>query len=237
MKKWLAAGLFALVVCALSPEGVIAKDNVAGGEARRTISVSGVAEAVLDAEYAKVSITVSNAKPKMSESHDATVNDVKSLYSDIKKVGVKESDIDKSLMVQEREYEYDEKKKRRYRSSVYMVITVRDVNKLDGVYAALAGYDSVTAPRTQFERNDEFEQRKELFKKALLAAKTKAELMAKTLGSEVGEVVSIEENAWAENYFVGSQHTNGTIQVGENDIRSYGSVTIKARVIVVFELK
>jgi uncharacterized protein YggE len=100
----------------------------------------------------------------------------------------------------------------------------------------LSKHNSITISATEYGRNDEFEKRNSEFKKALIAAKSKAQTMVETLDVKLGQVLRIEEMGSG-----GIISKNAYVSVARAPVRetggTFGSVKIDAMVVVEFELE
>ncbi|MDH4226643.1 MAG: SIMPL domain-containing protein [Deltaproteobacteria bacterium] len=237
MKRLFYVVFVLMLVLSVPAIGMAGQDD-----GRRTVMVQDFAEGELDAEYATVSLDVTHVSEKSaSESYEATVTTMKKLYASLKKTGMKEDDIKKSLIVQRMRRDYrneDGKFVPGYFSTVLLEITLKDIGMLGSVYAALSGFDSVTIGRTAFKRHDEAGQKEKLLKKALLSARARAEVMAKTLDAAVGEALQISATDMSEQYQGPAFGMVSYKGAPSDDVGGdYGRRRLKIMVNVSFELK
>lgn len=210
-----------------------------GGEAVRSISVSGKSTAILDPQYAEVSIEVfteSKLLPLCKKELDRVVD---SLRTRLTQEGVTNEDIITSRVQQAERYEWvsSRRKKLGYYARQAIVVKVRDMEYLPVFYTTMSEFPAISIHHTQYKREDTFEKRNEEFKKALLAARKKAEHMATVLGAKLGKVQSIQE-VKPEGYFGGSMYSNVVVEAREGTPQGkHGTVTVSAQVDVVFFLE
>ena len=202
----------------------------------RKISVTGKSTITLEAEYAVISIKAEIETKDMSESYNKLTITLEKLSKELSHFGVKENQIRKSIIDQGTRYDWINKKKilKGYYSSSRLEIRVDDIQQLSFIYRTLSNYKMVEILYTEYGRNDTYEVRKGEFRKALEAAKDKANHMASIMNTKLGKIYTIKEES-SESYFTGSVYSN-TIQ--RNVKKSgYGVVTISATVFVEFELE
>jgi uncharacterized protein YggE len=221
------------VVCLL----LISNLAYAGDEIRR-VSVTGKPTITLEAPYSIIHTSVKRVSPEIDKSHKDLNQTLFMLFEKLKGIGLSDKEIVKSIISQGSEFRWERNTKKLigYYSSSNVQLRVNNLSLLPRIYSELSKHNSVTINSTEYGRNDEFEKRNEEFKKALVAAKTKAHTMAETLDVKVGPVIRIEE--------IGSGGTaprQAYANVARAPIRetggSFGSVKISAMVAVEFELK
>ena len=218
-----------LFICLL-PNLVYANDEL------RKVSVTGKSEITLDAQYSIINFELKFVRKDIDQSYQGLQQTLATVVGNLKKIGLSDKEITKSIIRQGSEYSWQNNSRVHigYYSSSSVRLRVNDIDKIHVVYNELSKYDSLTIHSTEYGRNDEFERRNEEFRKALLAAKEKAEFMAGTLNASVGPVIRIQEES-VGNFFTGSVYRNQaeSDQVGG----TFGAVAITATVKVDFELK
>jgi len=212
--------------------------NVYAAENIRKITVTGKSEAVMEAHYAVIQLNIKYVENEMRQSHDELVRTIAKLTNDLENIGLPDTDIKKSLILQGQEYSWEKSSKvlKGYFSECLIELNVKDINKLDEVYRTLANYQSVTILGTDYRRNDEFDVRKVEFEKALNAARQKAEYMAQALNTKIGKVHSIQEVS-SENDLTINTYANLKDKESNESKSGYGSIKITALVVVEFELE
>jgi len=223
--------LLSLILIIL-PYQTFAAENV------RKITVTGKSETVLEAHYAIIQLNIKYVKKEMNQSHIELIKTISKLTNELKNIGLTDTDIKKSLILQGQEYSWEKESRvlKGYYSECLIDLHVKNINKIADVYKELANYKSITIQGTDFRRNDEFDIRKIEFEKALQAAKKKAEYMALTLNTKIGKVYSIQELS-SENCFTVSTYTNVRPREASEDKTGYGNIKITALVVVEFELE
>ncbi len=204
----------------------------------RKISVIGKSTTTLEAQYSIIHFLVKRVNPEMDKSYQDLNQTLSGIIKKLKGIGLTDKEMVKSIITQGPEFTWERNSKKHvgYFSSSNVQLRVNDLSLLPHIYNELSQHNSITISTTEYGRNDEFEKRNEEFKKALVAAKSKAKIMAETLEVKVGPVLRIEEigsgaittkNTYANVARSLVRETGGT----------FGSVKITATVAVEFELK
>lgn len=216
---------------------VISSYAYAGDEIRR-ITVTGKSTVTLEAQYSIIHTSVKRVSPEIDKSYKDLNQTLFGIFEKLKGIGLSDKEIIKSIITQGSEFRWERNSKKHigYYSSSNVQLRVNDLSLLPHIYSELSKHNSITINSTEYGRNDEFEKRNSEFKKALIAAQTKAQTMAETLNVKIGPVLRIEEigsggiaprKAYANVARMATRETGGT----------FGSVEITAMVAVEFELK
>ncbi len=214
------------------PSSVFAVENI------RKITVTGKSEIVVEAHYAIIQLNIRYVKKEMIQSHNELLRTISELTGELKNTGLPDTDIKKSLILQGQEYSWEDNSQvlKGYFSECFIELNIKDINKLDEVYKALANYRSVTITGTDYRRNDEFEVRKTEFEKALHAARKKAEYMANALNAKIGKVYSIQESS-SDDFLAVNTYANVSEKGAPESKSGYGSIKATAIAVVEFELE
>jgi uncharacterized protein len=218
-----------IVLFALLPFKLMAEDT-------RKITVSGKSEITLDAQNAVIHIAVKEIRDEPGKSHSEVIKTISDLTVNLKKAGLNDPDIKRSMIVQGMETSWNSTTQSHifsgYYSQCLIDLQIKKVGIMPELYKALSNFRGITITNTEFERDDIFEIRKAEYEKALKVAKIKAEYMAQALDAKVGKVLSIKEeptNYYDRNSNVVSAETSGTT--------GYGIINITVQVIVEFSLE
>jgi uncharacterized protein len=175
--------------------------------------------------------------------HGKTVQTVLSLLKELK-VDAKSVQTSRMEFGENREYTSSSWVKSGYYAKTDVSFKVTDLELYKTLWLGLAKISSVSVQNVSYDHTKRIEYRNETRQKALLAAKEKAAVMAKTLGSEIGEPMVVEEDlsvgeGWQGNYAVQAMNNVSSVS-GENpdnrDGLSLGTISIKARVKTSFRL-
>ncbi len=222
-----------LVLIFILPIHAYAAQNVS------KITVTGKSESVVEAQYAIINLDIKHVGMEMNLSHDQVMKTISKLTISLKDIGLADADIKKSLILQGQEYSWEKNSRvlKGYYSECLIDLYVKDINKIADVYKELANYRSISIQGTEYKRNDEFDIRKIEFEKALLAAKKKAEYMARTLDRKIGKAYSIQEISF-ENCLAINTYANVLREKEVSEGKSgFGNIKISAMLVVEFELK
>ena len=216
----------------------------AQNNASRLITVSGTAVtyAVPDLQNWSVQVqTLHSELPKAAEIHAKKSEE---LIAALKAHGIPEKDIQTANM------EFGENKVYRDRSYVkdgYKATTdvsfkLSDLSKYKAIWLSLASLRGVSVKQVSYDLNKRIDIQNDTRKKALLAAKAKAQSMVEVLGSKLGEVHSIAEDSNAGNSFRGNNSISNAVSFDRllpeqsEDFVAPGTVPVRIQVTVAFEL-
>ena len=232
IRNWICSGVMTLLFCL--PQAGFAGDVDAG-----LITVSGRYETVLAPQFATLNLGIRHVAPQMSQGHQQMEATLTGVISGLKKLGIPEVDIVKSLIRQGVEYSWEKNKRRAsgYFSECTMEIKVRKLDSLYAVYAEMARHNALEIRGTRYEREDMGKQERRALEKALKRARSKAEVMATTLGAKLGTPLQIQEQGAAPirpmaEKMVMSRAANAPADPGGR----FGSVRVSAGVTVAFQL-
>jgi len=207
-----------------------ADDNV------RKIHVTGTSKISLPAQYSIIHTNVKTTQQAMAESHAQLSLLLSQVIENLKKIGLTDKDITKSIIRQGPEYIWQNNSKTQsgYFSSCSMQLRVNDIPMLHLIYKELSRHDSLTINGTEYGRNDELKAKSAELAKALRATREKAALMASALDSKIGRVLTIRES--------GSRNQNtrkmySSMETSSPGGGTFGMVDISGSVSVEFELK
>ena len=129
-------------------------------------------------------------------------------------------------------------------ASMEISFKLADLNQYNSLWLGLAKFPAVSIEAVTYDHSKRTEYRNETREKALLAAREKARAMAKTLGSEIGEPLLVEEDLQLIEGWAMNNTRNVAVQAlaFRGDDRdnpralSLGTIPIQARVRVAFRL-
>ena len=207
------------------------------GEDPRKIHVTGKSKISLPAQRSTIHADLKVVKKKMGESHARLSLLLSELIGNLKKIGLTDKEIIKSIIRQGPEHRWENNSKIHvgYFSSCSMRLRVNDVKRLHPVYKELSGYDGLTIRGTEYGINNEAEARNDELVKALHIARKKAALMASVLGAKIGRVLSVRESSPINHrpvrVYASAEKAGGGIG------GAFGMVEISASVSAEFELE
>ncbi len=223
--------IFKILICLL-----IFSSPVLAGDAAGKISVTGSSEITLEAQYSIIRAELRYVHGEIETSYQNLQQTLADIINQLKQLGLTDKEITKSIVRQGSEYAWKNNSRVHtgFYSSCNMQIRVNDIANIHQVYNQLSKYNLLSIRGTTYGRNDTDNIRNNEYKKALLAARKKAELMAATLGVTTGLVINIIESGVQTIAPVALLKADAApAQPGG----TFGSVTISAHVVVEFELK
>jgi uncharacterized protein YggE len=169
---------------------------------------------------------------------------VQAVLSLLKELKVDEKNIQTSRMEfgDNKEYTSGSWVKSGYYAKTDVSFKVTDLELYKKLWLALAKISGVSVQNISYDNTKRIDYRNETRQKALLAAKEKASQMAKTLESEIGEPLVVEEDlsvseGWqANNALQNNLRTVNAEESGGIEGLSPGTISIKARVKTSFRL-
>jgi len=206
-----------------------------------SVTVSGEAKTVLKNQISSFTAGVDAVADKKDDAAKEVNSKMEALIKAVKSFGIKAEDIKtQSLSYYQSEETYwdngvQKSRKGQWRVSSSVEITLREVDRAPVLADLLAGSGAtnVYGPNFQFDNTSEAE--KELFNKAILDAKDKAEIMAKSSGRKLGKVISVSEGSATSNYY--PMYSSRGAEGGGGAPMETGSGAVTQTVTVVFELR
>ncbi|MCB1229159.1 MAG: SIMPL domain-containing protein [Verrucomicrobiae bacterium] len=202
----------------------------------RSIQVSGKAESILPADRVTISVTLRRVGDVLVSAQEASQKIFEDIVRQLGELGIPPEKVELRNHRLGKEYETSGPDRKRelvgFFSERDFVVELDDASLLEATQQELAGSEDVAVNGTSFSRKDEIEVRKELRRKALVAAREKAVAMAEVYGQKIGKPLKIAETAETPFFQTRNVYTNRVDEVPA----SGGRVTLSAGVEVVFEL-
>jgi uncharacterized protein YggE len=128
-----------------------------------------------------------------------------------------------------------------YYASTDISFKFKDFDKYKSLWIGLSKIAHLEVWGVYYDHSKRIEYQNKTRKKALLAAKEKAEVLAKTLGSEIGEPLLIEEDLSISETWRSRSALSNVLEVADKgssggDVLSPGKIPIKIRVKTTFRL-
>jgi len=125
-----------------------------------------------------------------------------------------------------------------YKASSQLILTISNFEKYLPLWTGLSQIEGIRISNVRFDHANRMKIREETRLKALLVAKKKAQAMAKTLGSTIGQPLLIQENPqYGHNMLqTTSMRASADHNGGSNVNLAVGKIEIKEQVTTVFEL-
>jgi uncharacterized protein YggE len=214
----------------------------------RVITVTGDADVLVQPDEVVVRLSVQTKDKDLDDARSRADRRTKKVLTALKKQGVLPKHVKTDHMNIWPDFRYEEEDVRAYRVRKGIVVTVKDVEKLEDIlgYAlefGANGVDGVEYRSTILRRHKD---RARLL--AIQAAREKASAMAAALGQRIGRPHSITEQPppaagwggwwWRRNQVAQNVVQNaGPAQGSTGEVTAPGQIRINAKVTVSFELK
>lgn len=210
--------------------------STSSAEPVRTITVNNDAVAVLPADYSRIHAQLKIVADSMEKSRSAVQSDMEKITQNLVSLGIDTAEMTVSAITQGIEYGWENNSRvmNGYFSAGSLQIKVSDMEHIHEVYKELALYPSLSINYTEYGRNDKKQQETRLLQEALLSAREKATNMAEVLEAKLGAVYSIRQTSVPAP---GPQHFQAARAMNDTPAVTMGSVTVRAEVIVAFELE
>jgi uncharacterized protein len=181
--------------------------------------------------------------PAVAEQHTTVVGQVRAF---LKQAGIKEADVQMANMEFGENWEYlsGSRVMEGYFASTVVTFRTSDLQKYKALWIGLAEIPGVTVNGVSYDHSKRIDFQNETRRNALLKAKEKALDLAKTLGSELGEPLLIEEDlsaseGWSATNLNSNQlvnnYANQDAGAAKTDVAP-GRIPIRTRVKVAFRL-
>jgi uncharacterized protein YggE len=189
--------LITMLGCAHAPPPGASIDTVIVNGQQTGIAVNGVGEAEAAPDEAVFQIGVEAREPSVEAARQAAASAQQAVLAALGAAGVASEDIKTTQLNVSPDYDYSEKgrKLKGYVVSNQVEVRVRDLTKLQAAIdgGLRAGGDRVRMNGVRFELSDPTAVEKEARRKAMEAARAKAEHLASLLGASVGAPLSVED--------------------------------------------
>ena len=167
-----------------------------GKEKQKYINVTGTSELTVPADQVNITVQIKSIALSIEESKNNNDKSLTELLNIIKAAGINTDDIQISPISLGKNYEYKngERVQNGYFINVDVSILLKDLSKYYELTDKLSLSDNYEITSSGYAVSNYEEQVKNVFEKALKAAKEKAEYMTKTMNVKLGDVLEIDEN-------------------------------------------
>lgn len=195
------------------------------------VNGEGIVRVVPDEAYIVVSVENKGGNAAdVKKQNDATVSKV---VAGIKKLKLPEKDVQTRRVTLQPQYDY-EKKKYTYFATQTISILLRDLSRYDTVVESLidAGVNQISSVEFRYSKTEE--AKSEARKKAMVAAKAKADDFASAIGQKAGKAITItdsEQPVYYPRHYEMAMAKGGdamdqpTLAIGEIDIKANVNVS------------
>jgi len=160
----------------------------------RTVSTTGQGLVEAKADMAEVVMQTSTTQKSATDAKREVDKRVNLFLEKLTALGIKEDDIIASTLRISPEYDYNNRIRlfSGYNAHRDISVTLRDLDKLDKLLGTATDTDITFIQQIQLKTNAEEKYKKQAFENAVADAKTKAELLAKAYGAELGAIYTID---------------------------------------------
>jgi uncharacterized protein YggE len=225
-----------IIFCYLFVPELSAQDNFPPN--LPVINVTGTANIKVVPDLMKWSLTVKVDADDVVQAKNGVDKSVSKILQIFKDKDVDEKDAQTSGIRMMKNYDYYRNNTKEFSASNEIWFTLKDVSRYEEFASALILIDNTYINNIQFDYSKSIETRRQARTDALLAAKSKAEQMAEVLGQNIGKAVYISESSssYYPNPFNVSTYGTTNQNFGTSSTFSEGTISIEARVQIVFEL-
>lgn len=211
-------------------------------DVRDTLSVSGIAKMSVKPDIARMSVGVISTGRTVAETQKQNTEKMNAITSAVKAFGVKDEDIQTSNYSISPQYDWTEGRQtlRGYQVSQQLSIKIRDLEKIGDILAKAGDLGSNQVSGVSFEVDDTTALQKQARDQAIEDAKDKAQVLAKSLGMQLGKVISFSEDYGS--YPTPVYNSYSKVMMDESsagaapEVQS-GSLDISKSVSITFEIK
>lgn len=165
-------------------------------EDEKEVTVSGEGKVSVTPDIAEINITVFTIAETTEASQDENTKKMKKVIEELKGLKINERDIQTSSYDIQPEYEWEDNKRilKGYRTAESILVKIRNIDEAGKILtkAAAAGANDISGIR--FYVDDMEKYRKEAMNLAIKNARERAEVLVKSAGGELGEVMNITKS-------------------------------------------
>ncbi|MBR4457705.1 MAG: SIMPL domain-containing protein [Clostridia bacterium] len=219
---------------------------LASAESERTVTVSGTATVMVEADTATVSFGIETRAKEVAAASEANAAQTQRLKQALTEAGVAEKDITTEFYYVNPIYDFNQVTEdditpvKGYSVSNTLSIRVRDITQIGTLIDKALASGATSCNGISFSSSKAADAQDEALVAAIAEARRKAELMAEACGGKLGVIVSVSEQAGITNGALFNLRSNKASGVEEaedaaTEIVSDG-LRYSATVTVVFEL-
>jgi uncharacterized protein len=212
-------------------------------DVRDTLTVSGIAKMSVKPDIASMSVGVISTGRTVAETQKQNTDKMNAITSAVKAFGVKDDDIQTSNYSISPQYDWTDGKQtlRGYQVSQQLSVKIRDLDKIGDILGKAGELGSNNVSGVSFEVDDTTGLQKQAREKAIADAQEKAQVLAKSLGMQLGKAISFSEDSGSYPSPV-LYNSYSKVMMDESsagaapDVQS-GSLDISKGVSITFEIK
>ena len=232
-----------LLIVSLLLAGLSVTPAAAQDDDRSTVTVSGEGTATAQPDQARVRFGVVTRARTAEEARTQNARAAKNAMNAVRNLDVPEEKMRmESLRLQPR-YEYDDEENERklvgYEATRQVVVELDRLEVLPQLVADVVEGGANRLDGINYQLSDRSQYRNEALRKAAQAAQEKAQLLAETLGAQLGPVHTINEQSFGfrePQVRLGGPQMAKTAAQAEPEAYAAGEIEVSADVQVVFPL-
>jgi hypothetical protein len=209
---------------------------------KRTVSVQGSAEMLIEPDIIIWNASIESIEYELEASRKKVDRVFNAVKSQLVKAGIKSTDIKLSGNSQNKQYEYDNGKRRfkGFRTQVQLEIKARKLDLYQDVNDILLIAEEIQVSNTVFDSSEKQKYENQILEAAAKDAKQKATLLAKSFSMKLGKPISIEIHQTTSPilYARGGRMKEASIMMDSSvDVTDHaGKISVSRSVHFVFEL-
>lgn len=164
-------------------------------ENQKYINVTGTSEVIVNADQIDINIHIKSVKESIEESKKTNDKSVNELIEILSGLGINKEDIEISPVSMGKNYEYKQGERIQdgYYTNVDVSLLLKNLSRYYELIDKISLNDSYEIVNSSYSVSNFEAQSKSAYQKALLAAKEKAEYMAKVMEVKLGDILEIDE--------------------------------------------
>jgi len=207
-----------------------------------TISVSGQAEMLVNADEAIIYTGASIVKPSANDAQQEVNEIIADIILGLKATGIDEDDIETEQLTlyEERDWSSGKSKIIGYRASQTLKIRTENLNKIGTIVDIAVSNGATQINNINFDISDEKENeyKKQVLSEATTNAKEEAEVIASSLGVNLGKIKTVSEsNFYYTPYVYRMETIVGQAAVDEATTVMPGKLTVSAYVNIIYNIR
>jgi len=207
----------------------------------KIVKTTGTAELKVAPDQASIQLGVERQSATAKYAKAEVASTSRKILAALKELNIEDKDIQTAYLYLEPMVDYRKGLRiTNFTAEQSLSITVRDLSKLDAVMDAVIAAGANQIGGIEYQSSDLRKYRDQARDAAALAAREKAEALAKALGNQIGKTYSIEEVPQPEGYSgpVPGLMANASLEESRSRAPSTapGQLTVKASVVVSFDL-
>ena len=165
------------------------------------IKVTGTSDINVSPDQATIDIGVEKQSASATGAKRAADNGAREILAVVKKNGIDDKDVKTNWLSLNPQYDWRNNRMTGFVAEQSLTVTVRDIAKLDSLLDALIKAGGNRISSVKFETSEMRKYRDQARAAAVVAAREKAEALAKSLGQSIGKAVAVEEVAQYDNSY------------------------------------